>query len=365
MNQNFYLKRLLELKDNFSVKVIAGACGVGKSTLLKAFAEHLSAEGVDHAEIIHITCAADGRLKSYRDLYGLVAERTADLERFFLLVDDVDRVAESEKTINALFAGEPAEIYVTTSSGVLVEKISALLPDNCDVLKIYPPPFDGTEDDLQRYLRFGSLPVTSGVDENILPRILRGAAYEMLFDIAEKNPAVDAGLIRVAASFLAQSVGKPVNFKGAGENNLRKLKLSLHAVTDSGLFVKVPRLDVKSGNVLGGGDKFYCVDNGILRALAPTIDEAATIENAVCVELLRRGFEVFSGKCGAMNITFAATRGNGTIFIQVFSDMSVRRATRPLRALPDDAETLLIARNLVKSFGDVKAVTLRDFLLNV
>lgn len=374
MKQNSYLEKLLELKNNFSVKIITGIRGVGKTTLLKAFAESLRAEGVAAAEIIFIDCAADTRLKTYEDFYALVAERTSDLDKFFLLVDDIDRVAESEKAINALFAGAPAEIYLTASSEVLAKKIAALLPDNCDLLKMYPLPFaeavkafPNDTDALQRYLRFGGLPVTLDAYENVLPRLLRGATYEMFFDMAAKNFLNDAGLLWSTATLTAQNVGKPFNLKALGENNLRKAKNFLSLLTATGLFKKVPRFDIKSDTLTGGGEKFYCVDNGILTALAPEVDEAALIENAVCTELLRRGYSVSSGKFGTMNITFVATRGDEKIFIQVLppnAGISVRKITRPLRAL-SNAETLLITRESVKSFGGVKNVNLHDFLLNV
>ena len=89
------------------------------------------------------------------------------------------------------------------------------------------------------------------------------------------------------------------------------------------------------------------------------------MENAVYVELLRRGFKVNSGKFGAMNISFVAERDDKKIFIQVLptSGVSVRKCTRPLRALPEDAEKLLITLKREKNFGKIRNITLQDFLL--
>ena len=371
MNQNFYLEKLHELKSNFSVKVIVGIYGAGKSTLLKTFAERLKSEGVAAEEIIFIDCEEDPQLKNFHQLYELIAERTAELEKFFLLIDDLDRVDECEKTINALFVSAPAEIYVTASSETLAEKIAALLPRNCDVLKIYLPSFAEcaenfpTEADaLQRYLKFGGLPATFGADENILPKLLRGVAYEMLYDIAEKNSLSDLGYLRRLTKFLAGNVGKTFMIKDIAENNPMKTRNFLNVLISSGLFKKIPRFDIKANEFIRGGEKLYCADNGLLSALAE-VDETILTENAVCNELLRRGFTISSGKFGVMNINFVATRGSEKIFIQVLPpNVSVRRCTRPLRTLPDDAEKFLIALTPVKSFGGIKTITLRDFLLN-
>ena len=192
MEQNFYSDKLLGLKENFSAKVISGVRGVGKSTLLKNFAETLRAQG---EEIIFIDCEENPQLKNFQQLYEFVDGKTQELEKFFLLIDEIDLVDEWEKAINALFVGTPAEIYVTGSSETLAENISVLLPENCDVLKMYPLSFAEFEkispaEALERYLQFGGMPAAlDGAN-------LRGLAYEILFDLVEKNCLSDASLLR-------------------------------------------------------------------------------------------------------------------------------------------------------------------------
>ncbi|MBR4904327.1 MAG: ATP-binding protein [Selenomonadaceae bacterium] len=370
MEQNFYLEKLLKLKENFSVKIISGIRGVGKSTLLKTFADTLKAQG---EEIIFIDCEENPQLKTFRQLYEFVDAKTAELNKFFLLIDEADRVDEWEKAINALFAGAPAEIYIAGSSYSLAENISALLPENCDVLKMYPLSFaeyekiSPTENALENYLHLGGMPAALNADK----KVLRGLAYEILFDIAEKNYLSDSALLRTLVKYLARNVGNAVSvadyFRGLGENNPRKVRNYLNHVLDSGFFKKLPRLDAKTNNFMTGGERFYCVDNGILSALAE-VDDKILMENTVCNELLRRDFEISNGKCGAMNINFVATKSDRKIYIQILSpdgSITVRKITRPLRALPDDAEKLLITLKPVKEFGGIKSITLHEFLTNV
>ena len=370
LEQNFYLNKLLALKNNFSVKIISGVRGVGKSTLLKTFAENLRSENVAEKEIIFIDCAAE-LFENFQSFYEFVEARTIDLEKFFLLVDEIDRVVEGEKAINALFVGAPAEIYVTISSDNFAEKISALLPENCDVLKIYPPSFaeyekfSPEEDALKNYLHFGGLPCTFGANEKFLPTILRGATYEIMFDLLEKNSLQRAELFRRLMETLAQNVGKPVSLNKIFEQlDCTTLTFRNYLSCGASLFKRIPRFDIKTGKFLNGAEKFYCVDNGLLCALAE-VDETILMENAVYVELLRRGYSVSSGKFGAMDVTFVATCGEEKIFIQVLptSGVSVRRSTRPLRAMPD-AEKILITSKPEKNIGDVKNITLKDFLAN-
>ena len=376
MEQNFYLDRLRELKENFSVKIITGVRGVGKSSLLKNFVETLRAEGVDDKEIIFIDCEENPRLKNFQQLYEFVDAKTFESDKFFLIIDEIDRVAEWEKAINALFVGAPAEIYVTGSSESLAEKISALLPENCDVLKMYPLSFaeykkiSPAEDALQNYLRFGGMPAALNADKNTSPKILRGICYEILFDIVEKN-SFNVSLFRSLIKFLASNVGKAVSvreyFKSLGEMDFYKTRKLLSIAQTSGLFKKIPRLDVKAETPMIGGEKFYCVDNGILCALAE-VGEKILMENAVCNELLRRGFKVSVGKFGTMNINFVAEKGGEKIFIQVLppdGSITARRITRPLRALPQDAKKFLITLNRPKKIDGAESITLSDFLLEI
>ncbi|MBQ6297353.1 MAG: ATP-binding protein [Selenomonadaceae bacterium] len=375
MEQNFYLGKLLELKNNFSVKIISGLNGVGKTTLLNAFAENLRSEDVAEEEIIFLNCAADERLRNFQTLYEFVETRTLELEKFFLLIDEIDCVIEGEKAINALFVGMPAEIYVTCSTEAFTEKICALLPDNCDVLKLYPLSFSDyaknvpADNALQNYLHFGGLPATLNANEKILPTILRGAAYAIMFDLVEKNSLQRADVFHLLMKIIAQNVGKTTSLNQLFDR-LKGVASSINTFRNylscsTGLFKRIPRFDIKNENYFTSGEKFYCVDNGILCALAPNTDENILMENAVYAELLRRGYSISSGKFGTMNITFLAERADKKLFIQVLpvSGISVRRITRPLRALPADVEKILITSKREKTFGDVRNITLQDFLL--
>ena len=314
LEQNFYLKRLLELKNNFSVKIISGVRGVGKTTLLKAFAKNLRSEGVAEDEIIFLDCAADERFKNFQTLYEFVEARTLEAERFFLLIDEVDGVEESEKAINALFVG------------------------------------------------------TLGADKNILPKLLRGMTYEIMFDFIGKNSLRQAGLFHTLMKILAQNVCGTISLIELIDRlNCKAVTLKSYLNCSAGLFQRIPRFDIKEAEFIKSGEKIYCIDNGLLCALAE-VDEKFLPENAVYVELLRRGFSVSNGKFGVMNINFVAKRGDEKIFIQVLppdNSISVRKITRPLRALPADAEKILITPNPEKNFGGIKNVTLHDFLLNV
>ena len=66
----------------------------------------------------------------------------------------------------------------------------------------------------------------------------------------------------------------------------------LHALESACLVYKVPRFDIRGGRTLETQDKFYLVDLGFRYAVRGVRDDdiSGTLENAVYLQLLRRGF---------------------------------------------------------------------------
>lgn len=375
---------ILRWQYNFSVKIILGAPCIGKTTLLKNLTEVLLAEDVAPEEIIFIDCSTEYKLKNFQQLYDYVSKRTAELDRFFLLLDDADCIAECEKAINALFVGTPAEIFLTCSNYNLVQKISNLLPKNCDVLTAYPPAFDkyaqffSTEDSavlLQKYLRYGSLPATIGANEKFMPTILRGLAYEMMFSFVAKNSLQNPEDFHRIIEIFADYDGVPLSSEQLTDIVTNKYHFPQYVTDDFmyyflvtfEIFIMVPRYDIEIGKLAGVVCKFYCIDNGLLNVFRKfnAISEMTLIENAVCIELLRRDYFVYFGIFDMMDISFVGLRGDKKIFIQIMppdGSVSVRQITLPLRAIPDDGEKILISMNDEKTFDGVRNITLQKFL---
>ena len=382
MIQKFYLEKLSELENNFSVKIITGVRGVGKSTLLKNFAEKLLAEGVPQEEIIFVDCAENLRPKNFQWLYDTVNERTAELERFFLLADEIDRVDEWEKAVNALFVGTPAEIFVTGSSDTLAEKISALLPDNCDVLKMLPLSFveyakifpqKKSTTVLKDFLNFGALPVTADVHKNILPKLLRGVGYKINFELVAQNSLYNAEMLRTMTNYLACNIGVATNvnriseyLESLGHKSIQStVKKYFEIIMDAGLFKHIPYAAVDGNRIISGTKKFYCVDNGLLRALSfsKDIDEKILVENAVCMELLRRGADVRFANFGELSVNFVMKPSGGKIFFHAAAaGDNAKDFSDVLPAMPRRARKILISYSPRRNFNGVECITLKDFL---
>ena len=370
LEQTFYLDKLAELEDNFSVKIISGVRGSGKTTLLRQFAKKLLTQGVAGDEIIFVNCADNPRVKNFQQLYEFVSDMIAHLDRFFLLVDDIDCVTDWEKTVNALFVGAPAEIYVTGSTDNLAEKISALLPENCDVLKLTPLsfaeyqkffPHKKASTVLKDFLHAGSLPLVADVNKTVLPQLLRGLGYEIVCDLVERHSLKGVKSFREVIKHLARNVGTVTNQSRLCEKikvlDYVSLRKYLDIITNAGLFRRIPSLDNRT-------EKFYCVDNGLLRALSfGDVPERTLVKNAVCIELLRRGHDVRFAPFGEFNINFVLTEGGDKIFFAtVTSKAEVENFADVLPALPSASKKVLISLSRLKKFCRADNILLQEFL---
>ena len=117
--------------------------------------------------------------------------------------------------------------------------------------------------------------------------------------------------------------------------------------------------------------KYYIVDIGLRNYLLGyrDIDTGHMIENIVCFELLRRGYDVAVGKVGTKGIDFIATRDSEKIYYQVteemFAESTRERELAPLQAIRDNYEKAVIALNVstTASVGGIRIIRLMDFLL--
>ena len=98
-----------------------------------------------------------------------------------------------------------------------------------------------------------------------------------------------------------------------------------------------------------------------------SFNETALIKNVVYLELLRRGYEVYSARIGTMTADFLAVSGKKKICIQVLptnGTISQGQLLRPLHKLSNDIDKILISTKPTKVKNNVENITVTDFLLN-
>ena len=392
LNNETYLEKLIDLKDSFSVKVITGMRGVGKTTLLSMFADTLKESGVSSEEIIYINFEENEEIADFQKLYEFVNEKIIYLEQAYLLLDEIHHVKGWEKAINAFFVGSPVDIYITSSnSKVLSETFLSLLSDHYTIIKMYPlsfkeflksvPNVEEQEVYFQQYLRYGSLPIITKLQDKIeiIPTLLLGMYHTIINkDIISLHGVRDASLLDSMSKFLAINIGNHITpkiiksylVKIGQSTTIYTMDNYLQMINDSGLFHRIARYDIKSQSIINGSEKIYCADLGICNLLLnfDNLENDAILENIVCIELLRRDYDVFIGKIGKSNINFVAFKNDRPIYIQVISKIDsktgLRKLLYPLQRINDQYDKMIISmeRPPIIDYNGIKVLYIFDFM---
>ena len=124
-----YLKHLIAFKDKPVVKVITGIRRCGKSTLLMLYADWLKKNGVESKQIISINLesARYDNVKDYKTLYNEVASKIRTDEKYYVLLDEVQNVAEFERAVESLSIDHNVDIYITGSNAYMLSSELATL----------------------------------------------------------------------------------------------------------------------------------------------------------------------------------------------------------------------------------------------
>ncbi len=392
-----YLEFLTRYKDVDLIKVIVGMKGVGKSTLLRQYITQLVQNGVSRDRILYIDMDSiwNDRLKDGKLLYSEVLAHYRS-EMLYILIDEVQNIRDWVRVVESLRNDIDCDICITGSNAyMLSSEIATLLTGRSITVTMMPLSLkeicslyeeNDTRSAFLRYMRHGGLPIIRPEQpEETVFRILDELKSDIILkDVCNRKPSTDPIKIRKVIDYLYSEVGNPISVTRISKN----LGISattagdyLRLITDSMLFIKAERYDLKGREVLSQEPKYYCSDTGMRysQPISAERDFGKTIENIVFLELIRRGYRVYVGRTGSedikskdahLEIDFIVIRENGTDYYQVtksLNDPEVReREFRPLKNLSGRGERYVITYDDVPTTKDCDAVVMNiiDFLLD-
>ena len=395
-----YMQQLQAFKDSKLIKVVTGLRRSGKSTLLEMFRDELLKGGVaaERIQYINFELMKYDSVRSYKQLYELVLSSIRPNEKNYLFFDEIQQVEGWEKALNSLSVEFDTDIYVTGSNArLLSSELATLISGRYVEIKMLPLSFkeyygyyqnDGQsrEDIFNEYLKYGGLPQLLSVphEEKTISSVLSGI-YDtvILKDVIARNNLRDTDMLKRIFAFVCGNVGSITSSNSIANYIAREAKLDkvvrpatvrniLQMLEDAFIVYRADRYDIRGKEVLKSLEKYYIADTGLKNTITGyTLENYGhTLENVVYLELLRRGYTVYVGKCENKEIDFVATQKGHTEYFQVTeslsNDKTREREIAPFYRTNDFyAKTIITAeKTYVTDTNGIQIVNLIDFLLN-
>jgi predicted AAA+ superfamily ATPase len=399
VKREFYLKKLIDHKDNDFVKVLTGLRRSGKTYLLKMFQNYLFTSGITTEQVIYLnfeSFQAENYLLA-KSLYEFVSKQVQLNKKIYLIFDEIQLVNDWQKAINSFRVDFNCDIYITGSNASLLSgELATLLSGRYVELRVYPLSFSeflefnnikrwdekNVNFAFQKYYEFGGMPAIATNEKTELKYDFLASTFDSIFlkDVsARADGARNTDTLVKIAHFLIDSIGSPISVNKL-EQRLKSLKLASSRVTinnyfrlmeEAFIFYKTERINLKGSGRLLTNNKYYIADNGLWNGQNRNIqtDRGHRFENIVYMELIRRGYEVAVGNVDNYEIDFIAQKREILKYFQVTEEIpqNNNREVNNLLKIKDNYEKFLIVGS-DQDYGDfsgIKVLNIQKFLLNL
>lgn len=386
-----YLDKLIRLRDKRIIKVITGVRRCGKSTLLEQFQDYLLEQGADNEQIIYLNFEKleNEPLLDYHALYNYIKTRLLPEKMTYVFLDEVQLVPNFQKAVDSLFVIKNTDLYITGSNAYMLSgELATLLSGRYIEIQMLPLSFaeyyelvaGDRRNAWNSYFKNGGFPYTAFIpDEDIRRDYLQGIYHTVLLkDIVERRKIHDVSLLDSVIRFLFDNIGNIVSPKKIADSltsfgrktTSATVENYINALQESFILYKAGRYDVKGKQYLKSLQKYYLVDLGLRSLLLANrnSDIGHILENIIYLELLRRGYDVYIGKVGELEVDFIAQKGDDRIYYQVSASIidpiTFEREITPLKKINDHYPKFIITMDELPMNEDgIKQVNVIDFLL--
>lgn len=399
-----YLQKLLAYKDHDLIKVVTGLRRSGKSTLFELYQQELLDMGVFPNQIVSINFEAFEMRHFLQDLdalYAFILEKLDLSNRCYVLLDEIQNVQDFERLVDGLYVKKNLDVYITGSNAnLLSSELATHLSGRYIELSILPFSFYeyliAREIDLSnQYLNYERL-FFDYVNETSLPKgvELRAGGYDQVYaylkaiyativekDITQRHQINDQRAFSNVTQYVASCIGSAIS-----PNNIAKalqqdgktthnttVEKYLDYLVDSFVIYRVHRFDLKGKKQLATQEKYYLVDTGFYHLLLGkerTADRGHLLENIVYLELLRRGYQVWTGTNRNSEVDFVCKTPQGDLEYYQVAWLLADEATRArefgaLEQVRDHyPKWVLSTDNFTQGQNGIKHVNVFEWLLN-
>ena len=294
-----------------------------------------------------------------------------------------------------MFINKDIDLYITGSNAYLLSsEIATLLTGRYVKIKMLPLSFQeylSTFDDktdistkFRNYLRYSSFPQSIelyNINPNNIELFLDGIYNTILFkDVMQRKGITDKSTLERVTKYLYDNIGNRTSMKNISDNiegltknnSYNTISNYIDALIDSYMVYKANRYDIKGKELLKTQEKYYAVDIGLryyMLGQSSGRDMGHILENVVYLELLRRGYKVYTGKVDDLEIDFVAKNSEDTVYYQVAlttrDESIIQRELAPLKKINDNYPKYILTLDddLDADFEGIKKINVIDWLL--
>ena len=377
------------------IKIIYGMRRSGKSVILNQIMEELKQSGIPIENIIYINFESlkFDFIKNAKDLYNYIESLKVNKNKYYVFLDEIQKVEDFEKGINSLRITNDYSIFITGSnSRMTLLELSTDLSGRYVSFRINPLSFkeavlltNTKKQDYEKLLfdifKWGSLPQRFIFDKENDKVSYLSSVYDsiILKDVVERLGVKDIASFNKVLQYILDTETREFS----RDNVIEYLKKEYHEIANDTLYNylealsttfimnKVYRYDIHGKNILKTLNKYYANDLGIkqIKTNNEEINYSVALENIVYNDLISKDYKVYIGKTKKGEIDFIASKKGKFKYIQVCYDLSDEetrnREYTAFEELDITEEKYIIT--LTKddySIDNIKQINIFDFLMD-
>lgn len=338
-----YLSRIRGFYDSDLIKILVGIRRCGKSVILNQIIDEIKEKNVsdDHIIWINFEYIEYEHLKDYKELNRYIKEKIIDKDKYYLFLDEIQKVDKFEEVINSIRASvKNVSIFITGSnSKLLSQELSTVLSGRYVLFNIYPLSYkefiqltnknSNSEESFWNFVKWGGLPNRCEFNSEINIKDYLHSVFDsiILRDVVDRLGLKDTILFDLLLQYVVDTTGREFS----AENVIKFLKQEGKSVSTETLYIyldalckaliikKIYRYDIHGKTILKTLNKYYMTDLGIAQIKNNNfeINKGFALENVIYNELLIRGYDVYIGKTKDGEVDFIAAKEGKKEYYQV------------------------------------------------
>ena len=318
IERSTYLDRLLSVFETPDIKIITGIRRCGKSVLLESFITRIR-ELYPDCNLIHINFnfTANEYLREYHSLLYYIETQYKEGVKNIVCIDEVQMCEGFENAINSLHAAGKYAIYLTGSNAFLLSgDLATLFTGRVFEIAVFPFSFSefikyweipDIDEAFERYMREGGMPGSYPYkDLNDKYTYLQEVINTLLIrDIVQRYRIKNTTVLDRLCNYLIDNISNQTSIRNISaslsadgfKTNHITAGNYVKALCNAYAFYRINRYDIQGKRYLSTQEKYYLADHAFRYARLGTknLNYGRTLENIVIIELLRRGYEVYTG----------------------------------------------------------------------